>query len=51
MEVFLRDCITQIRGTWVPDALAQLKFSPKHRAVEVTKMVKVRQITKHFFDL
>lgn len=29
-----------IRGKWVPDALAQLKFSPKHRAVDVAKIVK-----------
>jgi len=30
-----------IRGCWVPDALAQLKFSPKHRAVDVGVMVQV----------
>lgn len=31
-----------IRDTWLPDALAQLKFSPKHKAVDLAKMVKVR---------
>ena len=31
-----------IRDTWVPDALAQLKFSPKHKAADVAQMVKVR---------
>ena len=30
-----------IRGCWLPDALAQLKFSPKHKAVDLAKMVKV----------
>jgi hypothetical protein len=30
-----------IRGRWVPDALAQLKFSPKHRCVDVAKIVNV----------
>ena len=29
-----------VRGAWVPDALAQLKFSPKHRAADVSKIVK-----------
>ena len=28
-----------VRGAWLPDALAQLKFSPKHRAVDVAKIV------------
>lgn len=28
-----------IRGKWLPDALAQLKFSPKHRADDVAKIV------------
>jgi hypothetical protein len=30
-----------VRDTWLPDALAQLKFSPKHKAVDLAKMVKV----------
>jgi large subunit ribosomal protein L22 len=30
---------TLIRGAWVPDALAQLKFSPKHRAIDFAKMI------------
>ena len=30
-----------INHSWVPDALAQLKFSPKHRAVDVEKIVRV----------
>lgn len=29
-----------IRGAWAPDALAQLKFSPKHRARDVAKIVR-----------
>lgn len=33
--------VTLIRNAWVPDALAQLKFSPKHRAVDVAKIVRV----------
>jgi ribosomal protein L22 len=33
-----------IRGRWVPDALAQLKFSPKHRCVDVAKIVNVRRL-------
>lgn len=33
--------VTLIRNTWVPDALAQLKFSPKHRARDVAKIVLV----------
>lgn len=33
-----------IRDRWVPDALAQLKFSPKHRAVDLAKMVKVQHV-------
>eukprot|EP01038_Epipyxis_sp_PR26KG_P011118 gene11118-14922_t len=32
--------VSLIRNCWVPDALAQLKFSPKHRAVDITKMLK-----------
>jgi hypothetical protein len=32
-----------IRDRWLPDALAQLKFSPKHRAVDLAKMVKVTE--------
>ena len=28
-----------IRGAWLPDALAQLKFSPKHKAVDIYKIV------------
>lgn len=33
-----------IRDTWLPDALAQLKFSPKHKAVDLAKMVKVNKL-------
>jgi large subunit ribosomal protein L22 len=29
-----------INRSWVPDALAQLKFSPKHRAVDVEKVLR-----------
>lgn len=28
-----------VRGLWVPDALAQLKFSPKHRARDLGQMM------------
>jgi len=28
-----------VRNTWVPDALAQLKFSPKHKAVDIAQMI------------
>lgn len=31
--------VTLIRDAWVPDAIAQLKFSPKHRAIDVKKIV------------
>ena len=31
--------VSLIRKAWVPDALAQLNFSPKHRAVDVAKIV------------
>lgn len=37
----LTEFVSQIRGKWVPDALAQLKFSPKHRAEDVAKIVRV----------
>lgn len=33
--------VSLIRGAWVPDALAQLKFSPKRRADDVAKILKV----------
>ena len=32
--------VSLIQGKWLPDALAQLKFSPKHRAVDVAKIVR-----------
>eukprot|EP00603_Paraphysomonas_imperforata_P009148 CAMPEP_0114436788 /NCGR_PEP_ID=MMETSP0103-20121206/13650_1 /TAXON_ID=37642 ORGANISM="Paraphysomonas imperforata, Strain PA2" /NCGR_SAMPLE_ID=MMETSP0103 /ASSEMBLY_ACC=CAM_ASM_000201 /LENGTH=139 /DNA_ID=CAMNT_0001607103 /DNA_START=150 /DNA_END=569 /DNA_ORIENTATION=+ len=28
-----------VRGRWVPDAVAQLKFSPKHKARDVSQML------------
>lgn len=31
-----------IRDRWVPDALAQMKFSPKHRAADVAQIINVR---------
>lgn len=31
--------ISKIRGTWLPDALAQLKFSAKHRSEDIAKLV------------
>jgi len=33
----------QIRDKWVPDALAQLKFSPKLRSAEIEKILQVIQ--------
>lgn len=30
-----------IRDRWVPDALAQMKFSPKHRAADVAQIINV----------
>ena len=38
--------VSLIRNGWVPDALAQLKFSPKHRAVDVAKILRVRKKKK-----
>lgn len=31
-----------VRGSWIPDAMAQMKFSPKHRATDIAKMLNVR---------
>lgn len=40
-----------IRGAWLPDALAQLKFSPKHRAVDVAQIVqRASTIAKTFHE-
>ncbi len=33
-----------VRNAWVPDALAQLKFSPKHKAEDVAKIIKVTSL-------
>lgn len=33
-----------IRKAWIPDALAQLKFSPKHRATDLSAMIKVSSL-------
>jgi hypothetical protein len=33
--------VSLVRGLWVPDAMAQLKFSPKHKAVDIGKMMQV----------
>jgi hypothetical protein len=30
-----------VRDAWMPDALAQMKFSPKHRADDIAKLLKV----------
>lgn len=30
----------QVRNAWVPDALAQMKFSPKHKSVDVAALIK-----------
>lgn len=39
------------RNAWVPDAMAQLRFSPKHRAVDVGKIIKVLMIILTFFSI
>ena len=31
----------KVRDCWMPDALAQMKFSPKHRSTEISQMLKV----------
>ena len=33
--------VSLVRKAWVPDALAQLKFSPKHRAIDIKKLILV----------
>ncbi len=33
-----------VRNAWVPDALAQMKFSPKHKAEDVAKIIKVTSL-------
>jgi hypothetical protein len=30
-----------VRGEWMPEALAQMKFSPKHKAEDVAKILRV----------
>jgi len=30
-----------VRGSWIPDAVAQMKFSPKHRAEDIAKILNV----------
>lgn len=30
-----------VRGSWVPDAVAQMKFSPKHRAQDIGRILNV----------
>lgn len=40
-----------IRNKWVPDALAQLKFTPKHRAVDVNKiLLRASAMAKLYYD-
>lgn len=44
--------VSLIQGCWVPDALAQLKFSPKHRAVDVAKILnRATAIARTFHNL
>lgn len=38
----MRFLVMLVRRKWMPDALAQLKFSPKHRAPDVAKVLRVR---------
>jgi hypothetical protein len=40
----MRFLVMLVRNRWMPDAIAQMKFSPKHRAVEVGKMLRVSYI-------
>jgi hypothetical protein len=37
-----------VRDTWLPDALAQMKFSPKHRAVDIGQMLNVSSFQLRF---
>jgi hypothetical protein len=37
----MRFLVMLVRDCWMPDALAQMKFSPKHRSTEITQMLKV----------
>lgn len=36
-----------VRGEWMPEALAQMKFSPKHRAEDVAKILRVSKVSYH----
>ena len=38
---FFNAHICKVRDKWVPDALAQLKFSPKMRSPDIAKIVEV----------
>ena len=40
--VVMSNTLLQVRNAWVPDALAQMKFSPKHKAVDVAALIQVR---------
>ena len=37
-----------VRGAWIPDAVAQMKFSPKHRAVDIGRMLNVISFSPFF---
>lgn len=44
--------VSLIQGEWVPEALTQLKFSPKHRAVDVANIVtRASAIARTFHNL
>jgi hypothetical protein len=40
--------VSLVRKAWVPDALAQLKFTPKHRAIDIKKLILVSIIFLSF---
>lgn len=54
--IFLKTVVLKVRGQWVPDAIAQLKFSPKHKARDISQMLNVSarplvNIEGHCFDV
>jgi hypothetical protein len=42
----MRFLVQLVRNKWVPDALAQMKFTPKRKGIDIAKIIRVR-----YFDL
>ncbi len=38
-----------VRNAWIPDAVAQMKFSPKHRAEDIARIINVWIVVALFF--